>query len=259
MLGPLLLLAGALTPGPVPVVREESDRVRLWIPRSAPGTRHPAFVFAGGLQSGAEANATLCEWLATHGYVTAAFATAAPARYEPASVDIQLAELAGLIRQLRRRREVDADRIALGAWSFGGVAAALAAMSDRRIAALVSLDAATGYDYGYPLLTRHPRYAPARTAKLPFLHLADSFEKRVVAKDFRYAEQEHRGPVWLGELPALRHADFVSSDGAGGEAYPDLAERVRLFLDATLRRDRRAERELSRRPWRRAGTIRPPG
>lgn len=232
ILAALMLALVPLPRGPHVAVEEAGPDWRIW--RPAGHGHRAAVLFVGGLASPVQLNAGYCEWLATHGYVTAAFATKAPARFEQASVDVQLAEISTMVRRLRQRRDVDDHKIALAAWSFGGVAMMLAAQQDQRIRALLSFDAAIGYDYGFRLLTEHPAFDAKKTERAALWHVADSFSTRVVAKEFRYLRHLHRGRVVLRELPALKHAEFVSAQAGDNPAYLELCEWSRQFLDEIM-------------------------
>ncbi len=220
------------------------------LPRS-PG-RYPLVLFGTGLTAPSYLYSTMGEWLATHGYVAAAIPSPPPRAgaehsFDQRGVLYQLEDLQLAYNALQADPSVSDGKSAVAAWSVGGIATALFAMRNPRIAAVLSLDAATGYQYGKDLLEASPHFDPAR-ATFAYLHVADSLATRQVAKNFEYFEKHHRGPALLGEMPELRHAQFTSLWGwQAGEvvpaadtadsraAYARLCEASLAFLDGYVK------------------------
>lgn len=236
-------------------------------PQPAPG-RYPLVLFGTGLTAPSYLYTVLAEWLATHGYVTAAVPSLPPRAgaehtFDQRGVLYQLEDLQLAYNALQAHPSVAPGGSAVAAWSVGGVASALFAMRNPRIAAVLSLDAATGYRYGKELLEASPHFDPAWTA-FAYLHIADSFATWQVAKNFEYFEKHHRGPAWLGEFPALNHSQFTSLWGWLAEeavpgsvaaearaAYAALCRAALAFLDYRLKADNKAGAALEQFGFRR--------
>jgi dienelactone hydrolase len=226
-------------------------RATLGAPRR-PG-RFPLVLFGTALTGPSYLHASLCEYLAGHGYVAAAIPSI-PARagqdlaFDGKAVLLQAEDLRFAFHEMQSHPSVAPGKAALGAWSVGGVATALLAMRNSNIVALVSLDAATGYRYGKELLEASPHY-DAGAANAAYLHLTDSMQSLRVPKNFDYLERVARGPAYLVEIPALNHAQFTSlwavalestkpsaSSSAVKAAYDEVCRVTLAFLDAFVKK-----------------------
>jgi dienelactone hydrolase len=227
----------------------------------------PLILFSAGLTGPSYLNTVLCEYLASHGYVSVAIPSLPPredrdADFDLHSVDAQMRDMEFVIQQMHDYPEVTLDRIGLVAWSLGGVSQALLQMKNSDVAALVSLDAATGYAYGRELLESSLFYEPER-ATAAFFHATDSRESGPVPKSFRYYDAVAKGDSYLLMLAGAAHAEFnslatvVSGSVAPGRVSPDAVRRYRLlclyvrqFLDASLKDDVSAREFLDVAPTR---------
>jgi dienelactone hydrolase len=227
----------------------------------------PLLLFGTGLTGPFYLNTVLCEYLASHGYVVVAIPSL-PARedmeaaYDAFAVDAQIRDMEFVIQDMHDYPEVSPDRIGLVAWSLGGVAQALLQMKNPDVAAVVSLDAATGYAYGEKLLESSLFFEPRR-ATAAFLHATDSRESAQVPKSFRYYDEVVRGHAYFLTIEGATHAEFtsmatavphrvVSPEGstASLERYRRLCLYARSFLDATLKNDPSASEFLEDAPTR---------
>jgi dienelactone hydrolase len=126
--------------------------------------RRPLVVLSGGLNSAGLELASLAETLASHGYVVAAVLAPpgdSPRAFDARHVELARAAIAATIERLSRDDGVDDERVALGAWSFGGAPATLEALARPSVRALVSLDSALRYQYGAALIRDARGYVPA--------------------------------------------------------------------------------------------------
>jgi len=134
-------------------------------PGGTPVGRLPLIVLTGAIASRGGEFAVLAETLANRAGVVVAVITAStratPPKFTPAETAEAYEVLSRAIEALSRDSGVDATRVAIGAWSFGGVPAALTAMNSLRVRALVSLDSAIRYQYGVELIRSSPDYRPA--------------------------------------------------------------------------------------------------
>jgi hypothetical protein len=225
----------------------------------------PLLLIGGSLTGPFYLNTVLAEYLASQGYVAAAL-TALPAResqdadFDLRAVDVQIRDMEFAIQALHDYPEASIERMGLAAWSFGGVPQALLAMQNPDVAALVSLDAATGYAYGEKLLTGSLYYEPSR-ATAALLHATDSRQSAQVPKSFVYFDEIAKGSRYLLELEGATHAEFSSlaivPRTVSGEDSEEVFRRYRLlclyvsrFLDAAIKEDATARAFLDVAPTR---------
>lgn len=230
----------------------------------APGP-FPLLLLGGSLTGPFYLNTVLAEYLASHGYVAAAM-PALPVRegeepdFDLRAVDVQMRDMEFAIQALHDYPEATIDRMGLAAWSFGGVPQALLAMKNPDVAAVVSLDAATGYAYGQKLLEGSLYYEPRR-ATAAFFHASDSRRSGQVPKSFIYYDEIAKGSGYFLELEGTTHAEFTSlaivprivSGDDSAEAfrrYRLLCLYVEKFLDAAIKEDARARAFLEVAPTR---------
>ena len=230
--------------------------------------RFPLLLFSSGLTAPDYLHVTLCEYLASHGYVAVALPTLPPFEgqepdYDQRTVDAQMRDLELVIQEMHDDPRADIGRLGLVAWSLGGVAQALLQMKNPSVAALVSLDAATGYAYGEKLLEASIFFEPRR-ATAAFFHATNSREDTsAVAKSFRYFDDIAAGPAYLLTLEGAAHSEFTSFGSvipyavvreATGAAVLDrqrlLCLYVRSFLDEAFEKDPEASEFLSVAPTR---------
>ncbi len=232
----------------------------------APGP-FPLLLMGTGLTGPFYLNTVLCEYIASLGYVVVAIPSL-PARedveaaYDALAVDAQIRDMEFVLQEMHDYPEVAFGRVGLAAWSLGGVAQALLQMKNPDVGAVVSLDAATGYDYGEKLLESSIFFDPRR-ATAAFLHVTDSRESAQVPKSFRYFDEIVRGPSYLLTIAGATHAEFtalatavpfrvVTREGSEEalERYRRLCLYVGRFLDASLKTDDTATEFLNDAPTR---------
>jgi tetratricopeptide (TPR) repeat protein len=246
------------TPGPQ---REVPSSVRAL--RDAPERpgRFPVVIYAPSHSAYAIENTDLCEYLASHGYIVIATPSLGP-RGRAMTADLegaeaQAADIGFLIGYAHTLPQADANRIAVVGHSWGSLASVLAAARDDRIRALVTLDgslrAANDYVNGGP---RAARYVTPERLGIPLLYMTRLQDEGTIGTDLlarmRYAE------IYLGTLDAASHLEFSSwsehmaPDAAFAgrtraqvaQTYGAMARMVERFLDARLKNDAPARRQL---------------
>lgn len=215
--------------------------------------RFPLLVFAPGGTTPGYLHAGLCEYLASHGYVAVAVASL-PRRdgerwpFDLTGIDLHLRDQEIAISHLLEWPSVDRDQLGLVSWSVGGVSHALLAMRNPDVDAVVSLDGATGYAYGQEMI-RSSIFFAEEGFTAAFLQATGGMPGRYeVEKDFSLYESLTTGMRYLLTVEPLAHADFAASllfersltdpegSWAARDGYAVLAEAVRDFLDAHVRR-----------------------
>ncbi len=185
----------------------------------AAGGKFPLVIFGMGGGTGGHVYSVLCEYLASHGYVAVAL-TALPLRkgerwpFDASGIDAQMRDLEFAINYAYRLPFVDADKLALASWSVGGVTQALLQMRNSDVDALLSLDAATGYEYGRDLL-KQSIFLDFKKMNVPYLHMHGEGPVRYnVPKNFEYFDSLAVADAYLLTFKQMTHADFLPCYGA---------------------------------------------
>ena len=116
---------------------------------ATPASGRFPLVFWGSRYGTAAAQAVLCEWLASQGFVVAfgrprderwkmPFELSTPAE-KATELDQQVRDLRGALQAVRERGEVDAERTFLVTWSYAGEAVFALSRSDPRIRGVVAM------------------------------------------------------------------------------------------------------------------------
>jgi len=246
------LLAGTRDlQSPVRALRDAPER---------PG-KFPVVIYAPSNSAYAIENTDLCEYLASHGYIVIATPSLGTRSHtvtaDLESAEAQAADIGFLVGYAHTLAQADASRIAVVGHSWGSLASVLAAARDDRIRALVTLDgslrAASDYVNGGP---RAARYVSPERLGIPLLYMTRLQDEGTIGTELlariRYTD------VYLATLDAANHMAFSSwslrmaSDAAltGGtraqaaQAYGAMAQTVERFLDARLKGDAAARRQL---------------
>ncbi len=146
---------GGRVAGTIPEILERPIGARG--ARRPDGSLLPLVVLVGAVNGEAYDHATLAARLAAAGAIAVTLPSGAAAGRAALDIDrdgvlAQLEDLREVLREARRWPSVDPARVGMAAWSTGGLAAAIAANEGEHAQALVSLDGATGYQYGDSLL-----------------------------------------------------------------------------------------------------------
>ncbi len=220
--------------------------------------RFPLLVFAPGGTTPGYLHAGLCEYLASHGYVSVAVPSL-PGRagerwpFDQTGIDLHLRDQELALSHLFAWPSVDREKLGLVSWSVGGVSHALMQMRNPDVDAVVSLDGATGYAYGKEMIRSSIFFAePGIT--VPYLQTTGLMPGRYeVEKDFSFYHSGSTGARYLLSFEHLAHADFAANlllvrtlmdpetSGPAAESYATLAQVVKRFLDAYVRHDAGAE------------------
>ena len=236
---------------PVRALRDAPER---------PG-KFPVVIYAPSHSAYAIENADLCEYLASHGYIVIATPSLGPRSHTMTAslegAEAQADDIGFLVGYAQTLAQADTSRIAVVGHSWGSLASVLAAARDDRIRALVTLDGSlrAAYDYvnGGP---RAAGYVTPERLGIPLLYMTRLQDEGAIGSELlarmRYAD------VYLATLDAASHMDFSSwslrmaPDAAFGkrtraqsaQAYGAMARMVERFLDARLRNDAPARRQL---------------
>lgn len=193
------------------------------------GSRYPLVLFGNGMNGPVYLYTVLGEYLATQGYAVAAIPSfglvpGKPLSFDTVGIRTQIADLELALDAAWTMPFVDSARTALAAWSVGGVSTAVLATKRPAVRALLSLDAATGYDYGLELLTQlgHPGAEGFRT---PYMHLKGAREGRfVVPRTDAFFRGLSSADAYEVTVPDLAHHHFTVSLGLLSPSVRDAAD-----------------------------------
>jgi dienelactone hydrolase len=222
--------------------------------------RFPVVIYAASDSSSAFENDSLCEYLASHGYIVIAspsrgahgsYMTDGRIPHDLENTRAQAADISFLIGYAQSLPQADTTRVGVVAYSWGGMASMFAAIADSRILALVDLDGSVRY---FPkLLSAAPDITPGRLTA-PLLFFADREDPIEPAKDAWphsfIARIDHADVTEIG-LKKLFHDDLsddslrlgsmaVHADTSAAQrndSYAWVARYTLAFLDSVLKGD----------------------
>lgn len=228
--------------------------------------KFPVVIFGMSGGTGGHVYSVLCEYLAGHGYVALAL-TALPLKkgerwpFDTSGIEVQMRDLEFAIKHVFRLPFVNADKMALASWSVGGVTQALLQMRDNDVDALLSLDAATGYEYGRDLLMKSA-FLNYKKMNVPYLHMHGEGPVRYnVPKNFEFYDSLAVADAYLLTFKQMAHADFLPCYGAIPymilktersaavmAGFKIVSQYVLNFFEAYLRHERSAQEFLRQTP-----------
>lgn len=185
----------------------------------SPATPHkkkfPLLILGNATNGLAMYHSPLAEQLASKGYVVVSVASyglndTTDCGYDLPCVDLQLQDLRFVLRQSKALSNVDSTNVGLLSWSFGGIAMTLLSGEESGVGAVASLDAATGYQYGYELLRQLGMEQNPRASSLNILYLTGGDSLPRAPKNFTYYDASVFKNKYLLKFPSLNHSDFCS-------------------------------------------------
>lgn len=230
--------------------------------------RFPLLVVIPGNHDPAWRHFLLGEYLASHGYVVAAFPS--PGRRVRDAVDMnfgfgpfrqQLLDTEFVVDYLRGQHEnVDPDRVLLFGFSMGGNTGGYSLLRNPDIRGFVCLDCGIGSSWGTEFLndSADAPFSAAVERPLAFLHIT----KRDERNDMSFIDRFENGHAYhaivdgarhfnftsLGaiaaEVPGVENEDWLAPDEFARAVHDESLNWVRVFLDAHTRGDRQAAAEL---------------
>ena len=157
------------------------------------------------------------EFLAANGYIVVSLPSLGANEGTRCGFDLnclklQQADMEFVIEKLKTFPNADAAKIGLIAWSFSGLAVAHLQTKNPNIKAVVSLDAATGYQYGKEILDQSKEFEMNKS-NLPFLHFHGLGGSSRVPKNFEFFNAYQSKEKRLVTMKNLQHSDFISLYG----------------------------------------------
>jgi pimeloyl-ACP methyl ester carboxylesterase len=232
----------------------------FYAPKPSKG-KFPVIVVPNAANGGGYFFSTLCEFLAAQGYIVVTVPSFGKTPDTPCPFAIDCAEeqfndVQVALQHVCRMPSAQPSAIGVMSWSFGGITASLLAMRDSRVKAVVSLDAAIGYQYGQEILEQSQFYKPQRM-KAPFLHIHGLGKSRfLVPKSFSWFRALPVREKFLFTDTLLKHSDFVpvmrdmylfasgSADTAFARSFRNVSNNTLDFFEAYLKKNSSAQRRL---------------
>ncbi|MEM7550452.1 MAG: prolyl oligopeptidase family serine peptidase [Bacteroidota bacterium] len=136
--------------------------------------KFPLVVYAPSYQASSIENFALCEFLASHGYVVVSNPSRGTKnRYleggTAKDMETQARDIEFLIQKAKALLYVDANRIAVAGFSFGGLSNMLVQMRNDDIKAILSLDGTVKYRYKTLM---ESAFSNTEKVDVPFLHMS---------------------------------------------------------------------------------------
>lgn len=207
----------------------------------------PVIVYAPSYEASSIENFTLCEYLASHGYivisspsrgaVTRKFTGGTAVDMEAQARDIEF-----LVQEVLNIKQADRHNISTMGFSFGGLSNVLAQLRNDYIKAIVSLDGTIRYNY--KVLKQSP-FHNIKKVDVPFIHFAQKDIPEAVLKadnidpalnsEFEFYDSLVHSDAYKLKFHNLTHANF-SSFGI-------------LFRPRDARQDKSDEKILASYKW----------
>ncbi len=205
---------GALQQGVTPEELDELMDVSMVAVKDAAAQQgsFPLIVFAQGGNMSSPANAVLCEYLASHGYIVATCPSvgkdARQITPDFASLNAQVDDLEFIIGYMKSFPHVDGGKLGLIGFSFGGGAIIDLQLRNMYADALVSLDGNDGFTNGVQLIQQSPFYNIAKL-RVPFMRLSQVAGPQAPI-DLTFYNAMKFNKKYLASFPDLRHIDFTT-------------------------------------------------
>ena len=176
--------------------------------------KFPVILIGNALRAGGYLHTILCEFLASNGFICVAVPALGPEEQVPPnfdlrSVDLQMNDLRFALNAIYSKPYVNIQSVGIAAWSVGGVSSALLQMQHSDIDAVLSLDGATGYQYGLDMILRSP-LTDFRKATVPYLHMHGARNKFPVPKNFQFYDSLTVGDKYKVQFQTMDHFHFTS-------------------------------------------------
>lgn len=236
--------------------------------------KFPLIIYAPSYQASSIENFTLCEYLASHGFVV----LSSPSRgtenrwfsnNNSKEMETQARDVEFLMKEAGKFGIADYDNMAIMGFSFGGLSNIIVQNRNDNVKAIVSLDGTERYQYE---LLEKSSFFNAKNIDVPYLHMAQKEIPEIVLKEdnidpelntkFQLYDSIARGSVYKLRFNDLTHSHFSTlgvlfanrdkrqdkSDSKIMTSYKWVAEYTLNFLNGTLKQDDKALKFMDNAP-----------
>ena len=178
--------------------------------------RFPVVLYFGGLDADINSNVILAEYLASHGYIVASISLLGPTDEQAFQsrtsddLDASVRDMEFAWSVLTENSNADKAKLAVMGHSVGGIEAALFAMRDANVSAVIALDGTYGFAGLASVLTQSYGYAPEKM-RAAFLDLrraqgaqGDEPLNFTAVESFRHSDRT------FITIQRMHHSDFTS-------------------------------------------------
>lgn len=184
--------------------------------------------------------ATMCEYLASRGYIVASSPLMGVKDYKTAvtteNLEVYYFDLMFIKKVLTKWKNVNKEKIAVSGFDLGGMAALLMQMNDDEIKALVSIDSGICIEQNLRLFDNCNHFKPEKF-QVPFLHITRSKEGNEslgLTENLDLINSNKSSEKYLLRIKNMRHIDFTSFNHWG------LTENVSLYGGKAIGEPRKA-------------------
>ncbi len=236
--------------------------------------KFPIVVYAPSYQASSIENFSLCEYLASHGYIVISSPSrGAETRFfeggTAKDLETQARDIEFLMKEIGKFSNADHDRIATMGFSFGGLSNVLSQMRNESIRAIVSLDGSIKYQYA--TLKKSP-FFNLKKVDVPFIHMAQKdIPEQVLKEDkidselnykFEFYDSISNSKAYQLKFNNLSHSNFSTlgvlfqprderqdkNDLEIMESYKLVSAYTLNFLNAFLKNDEDALKFMNNQP-----------
>ncbi len=204
---------GSVPPAQLPVLR--ATPVNAWAGTREAAGRFPVVLYFGGLNADVNSNTVLAEFLASHGYVVTSISLIGPTEQQPSQsrapsdLDASVRDMEFALGLLRVETHADLTRLSVMGHSLGGVEAAIFAMRNGNVSAVVGLDGTYGFKGSTRVLTGSYGYGPWNM-RADFLDLRRAQGQQEADLDLSAVRSFHHADLTLVTMTGMHHSDFTS-------------------------------------------------
>lgn len=175
--------------------------------------KFPLILYSPGMGASAYQNFVVMEYLASHGFITSAISSVGTQTREvegsDADIETGVLDMEFAIEQMRSFSGVDASRIGVVGYSWGGLIVMFLAMRNPGIDAVASLDGSLMVKSHYERARALPEYDPSRIHQPVLFFIANARQWKV--RTLEFYEQLRGKDVYLARFHDCFHGDFAST------------------------------------------------